>query len=102
MSSESQPIARRSVRRPLKLAVILLAESDGEKIQREAYTSDLSEHGLRVQTDVALSPGQIVQVLPCNGLEYAMPGRVIWVGEPRSDEAGEAGLEFLRPLPSTA
>ncbi len=61
---------------------------------------DLSQHGIKVQAKLSLIPGQIVQVIPSEGPEYAVLSRVVWVGPAVSDKDGEAGLEFLNPLPA--
>jgi len=42
----------------------------------------------------------MVRVLPWQTAEGAIAGRVVWVGKPESKLAGEAGIEFLQPLPS--
>jgi hypothetical protein len=39
-------------------------------------------------------------LLPWESPEGAIAGRVVWVGEPASNLAGEVGIEFLQPLPS--
>lgn len=98
--TDSFPITRRSERRPVRIAVLLLLESGGEQVEQEASTVDLSQHGLRVQAKLVLTPGQLVQIIPNEGPEYALLSRVVWVGPTSSDRGGEAGLEFLNPLPA--
>ncbi len=102
MPAETQQVERRSLRRPLRLAVILISDPEGQEAKGEAYTADFSQHGLRVQTNLSLNPGQVVEVITNDGPEFAVRGRVVWIGEPASERAGEAGLEFLLPLPTTA
>lgn len=55
---------------------------------------DISQLGMRIKTDVPLTPGQTVIV----ALEYAEPYRVVWVREARSKQEREVGLEILRSL----
>lgn len=64
-----------------------------------ASTIDHSRFGIRLESEALLTPGQIVEVIPNGATEYLLLCRVIWVGEPGTPSAGEAGLEFLYPLP---
>ena len=87
-------VPRQSDRKIVKMAVILFVESDGELEKHEALTLDLSTHGARIQSNILLRPGQVVEVVPGEGA-IPVPGRVVWVGKPASDLEGQAGLEFL-------
>lgn len=93
--------ARRSERQPIRMAVVLLSDSEEGGTRSEASTVDLSRHGCRVEGDARLRHGQLIHVIPSDSPGSAMMGRVVWVGEPASDLAGEAGIEFLQPLPPT-
>ena len=73
---------------------------EGEEIDQSALSVDLSQNGLRLQTDAALAPGQPVGVLLGDKSEGVINARVAWVGKVETDQAGQAGLEFLRPLAS--
>jgi hypothetical protein len=91
---------RRSERRPQKLAITLLAKAAGVEFQQPAHTLDISEHGLRVQTndpfDEArpLNPGQMVYV---HGMGDARFGycKIVWVHTENSNSCSQAGLTFL-------
>jgi len=98
MAGESYPTARRSKRIPARIPVTLIVQSTGEKVIREVYTCDLSQHGLRIQAHVPLIPGQTVKVIPSEGPRYAVHSRVAWVGPVGSRLEGQAGIEFLNPL----
>jgi hypothetical protein len=100
MENNSQPAQRVSERHPLRLALVLLADSDQGETRNEAFTVDVSQHGCRVEGAALLSKGQLVRLLPWDTPDGAMAGRVVWVGEPATKMAGEAGIEFLQPLPS--
>lgn len=92
------PVPRRSERHPFKMAVILVIE--GEEVDQSAFTVDLSQYGLRLQTAASLAPGQPVGLLPDDRSGGVIGARVVWVGKVETDQAGQAGLEFLRPLDS--
>ena len=96
MGTASFPFPRRSERQRVKLAVILVIER--EEIDQSSLTLDLSEYGLRVKTAATLAPGQPVGVLLGDRPESVIDARVVWVGKVESDQARQAGLEFLRPL----
>jgi hypothetical protein len=91
---------RRSNRRPLRLALVLLMDTEQGEIRKEGATIDVSNHGCRVEGVEPLCEGQLVRLLPWETPDGAIAGRVVWVGEPASNTAGEAGIEFLHPLPS--
>ena len=97
-----QSLPRRSDRIYVRLPVTLLVDSETEKIAQDAFTVDFSQLGVRVRTDLSLSPGQAVEVFPNRGLKHPIPSRVIWVGGQRTLQECEAGLEFLKPLVAQA
>lgn len=82
--------ARTAPRRTLSLRVP--AHSPGTT--GVALVHDLSEHGLRIETDAALRVDEIIQVeLPEAGPVHA---KVVWAGE------SSAGCRFLAPVPKAA
>jgi hypothetical protein len=82
------------------MAVILVIE--GEEVDQSSLTVDLSQYGLRLQTAASLAPGQQVGLLPDDRSGSVIGARVVWVGKVETDQAGQAGLEFMRPLASTS
>jgi PilZ domain len=102
MASEAESKTRRGARSPARLALMLIIDADGEKVESPARAYDFSQFGLGVKAGAPLVPGQIVDVIPNEGPEYRVRSRVIWVGEAESDKGGKAGLEFLQPLPAPA
>jgi len=98
MGTASFPFPRRSERHPFKMAVILVIE--GEEVDQLSLTVDLSQYGLRLQTAASVAPGQQVGLLPDDRSGGVIGARVVWVGKVETDQAGQAGLEFLSPLAS--
>ena len=98
MGTASFLFSRRSKRKPVKMAVVLFIER--EDVDQSSLTLDLSEYGLRLQTAASLAPGQPVGVLLGDRSEGVIDARVVWVGKVETDQPGQAGLEFLRPLAS--
>ena len=79
------------------MAIIMFVEREREWEECEACTLDVSAQGARVQAAIALTPGQVVKVVPGDGSD-PVTGRVVWVGKPASDLEGQAGLEFFDPF----
>lgn len=98
MPGDTTTPTRRSERHPVRMALVLLRDSDGPENREEAFTIDLSQHGCRVESSASLATGQLVHLMPVDTPGVAMAGRVVWVGEPSSELAGEAGIELLQPL----
>lgn len=86
---------RRSERKRIRIAIVLVV--DGEEVEHRASTVDVSQHGLRLQSGVNLTPGQSAHVIFENSPELALESRVVWVGPMGSAGEPEAGLEFLDP-----
>lgn len=97
--SDEKP--RRVGRFPARLALVLILDREGEKVEVPAQTSDLSQYGTGLYTEASLEAGQFVEIVPHEGPEYAIRARVIWVGNPEADKGCNAGLEFLVALPAS-
>ena len=97
MTSLPQENRRRTERRIAKIAIVVFADKEHEQEGSDAYTVDVSTLGARIQSDLSLTPGQIVEVVPVNGSQ-PVAARVVWVGSPASELEGQAGLEFLYPF----
>ena len=98
MTGNPIPSTRKSVRHPIRMAVVLLTDSNETENRDEAFTVDLSQYGCRIESSTTLTPGQLVHLVPSESSGAVTSGRVVWVGEPDSDLAGEAGIELLQPL----
>ncbi len=75
-----------------RFSTSLLVDTRGAKLKYPAYVIDLSELGLRLKSEIALSPGQTVEVV----FTEPVPSRIVWAGKPRTQQEHEAGLEYLR------
>ncbi|MFB3922274.1 MAG: PilZ domain-containing protein [Terriglobia bacterium] len=90
---------RRSTRKPVALALLIVVEPESEEsAEAAALAKDLSEHGLQISTRTDLKTGQLVDIRANEGLGGPVRARVVWVGAPESDKQYRAGLEFLSPL----
>jgi hypothetical protein len=87
---------RRSERKAAQMTVTLVIE--GDEADEIATALDLSQHGMRLQTDIALAPGQRVGLLLSDTPSYILGARVAWVGKSDSGQAGQVGMEFTTPL----
>ena len=96
MPDDTRSVKRRSERKRVQMAVTLVIE--GDEAEYLATTVDLSPHGLRLQSDATLAPGQPVGLLLATEPDCFIKARVVWVGKADSAQAGQAGFEFLNPL----
>jgi hypothetical protein len=96
MAEDTLLIKRRSERRPARIAVTLVLE--GDVAEQVATSIDLAQHGMRLQTDHPLTPGQPVGLLLSDDPPCLIRARVVWVGKAETGQAGQAGLQFLNPL----
>ena len=80
------------------MALVLVTNPTDVEEREEAFAVDISRHGCRIQGTASLVPGQLIHLIPSESSTAAMSGRVVWVGEPASELAGEAGIEFLQPI----
>jgi hypothetical protein len=83
---------RRSSERSLTRAPLTL-RLDAE--DTSAVTLDVSSHGARVLTNLALIPGQTLEITCYKAINRSLSARVVWVSVDGSDRPVEAGLEFL-------
>jgi hypothetical protein len=90
-------IGRRLPRIPFSEPASLLSGPQGRKIGHRCRVTDVSELGIRVRTSVALTRGDIVEVLAKDAPKFLLRARVAWVGKVGSIDYGHAGLEFLSP-----
>ena len=88
---------RRTERKQVRIGVTLVIE--GDEARHLATSVDVSLHGLRLQSDAALAPGQLVGLLLATDPDCFINARVIWVGKADSAQAGEAGFEFSGLFP---
>ena len=98
METGTGPIHRRSERINVRLPVTLCVD-DPETAKHIASTIDLSGYGARLHTGASLVPGQSIAMIADEGSGSSISGRVVWVGPIGSPLDGQAGIEFLSPLP---
>ena len=92
-----QETRRRTERKVAKIAIVVFVDKETDREGSDAVTVDVSVRGARIQSDLTLTPGQMVEVVPVNGSD-PVAARVVWVGKPASELQGQAGLEFLEPF----
>lgn len=102
MAQDARSSPRRYDRIPVSIPVTLIVDSDGKKVGHPSYMVDVSERGIKLKANVAVTVGQLVDVVPTDGPRYAVRSRVVWVGKAGSDQEGRLGLEFLDPIPTSS
>lgn len=102
MARDANSSARRYDRIPVSIPVTIIVETGGKKVGHPSHMVDVSESGIKLKANVAVTVGQVVEVIPAEGLRYAVRSRVVWVGKAGSDQEGRLGLEFLDPIPTAS
>ena len=97
MRNDPQSTDRPAERKKVQMAVTLVIE--GEEAEYLATTVDLSPYGVRLQSHAELAPGEPVGLLLSTEPACFIRARVAWVGKADSAQAGQAGFQFLNPLP---
>lgn len=95
MTSDAHSVARRSERKPVRRAVVLVVESEDTEVHHEATTVDISAHGVRIEAEAALSPGQVLSLTRADDPTQSLRCLVVWTGDLSSDKREEVGLEFI-------
>jgi hypothetical protein len=86
---------RRWERALASIPIRLVLKAENFKADDSATTVDVSLRGAKVQTHLALVPGEWVGVVPKGEFPHAIPARVVWVREDESSDCNVAGLEFI-------
>ena len=97
MPDDTRSVKRRSERKRVQMTVTLVIE--GENAEYLADAIDLSPHGLCLQSEAPLAQGRPVGLLLATEPPCVIKARVVWVGKADSAQIGQAGFEFLNPLP---
>jgi PilZ domain len=97
MTPDAFAVPRRSERKPVKKAVVLMIESDEDDLEtrHDGVTVDVSEHGARVEAEAALTPGQTLNLIQPDDPARSLRCMVVWAGNVSSDGHDQVGLEFL-------
>src|SRR5713101_3594662 len=88
---------RRSERTISRAPADLVVESESLKAHYTVSTVDVSQHGVRVQAIIPLTPGQIVEISTTTSPRYTARCRVVWVARSGAVQDRQVGLEFLNP-----
>jgi hypothetical protein len=75
-------------------------ESEGFRVEHEAFTVDLSVQGIKVRAALALLPGERVGIIARGDSRHTIPARVVWSQRTGADQWSLAGFEFLETLPA--
>ena len=89
---------RRSQRVHEEIPMRFILASDDGRVQHEAFTTNLSLHGMGIRTAMQLFLGERILVLPRTDFRYRAPARVVWVQGMESGKECVGGLEFLNPF----
>jgi PilZ domain len=100
MTPDAFAVPRRSERKPVRKAIVLMVDEDDLDALHAGMTVDISEHGARVEAEAALAPGQTLNLIQPEDPTRFLRCMVVWAGNVSSDGHDQVGLEFLDPLPA--
>ena len=83
---------------PAAIPIRLVLKADHFEADDSAIAVDISIHGAKVRTKLALVPGEWVGVVPGGEFPHAIPTRVVWAREDEYSHWTFAGVEFLDTL----
>ena len=89
---------RRWEREAASIPIRLVLKAENFKADDSALTLDVSMSGMRVQTNLALVPGEWVGVVPKGEFPHAIPAHVVWAREDEFSHWTLAGLEFVKGM----
>ena len=98
MTQATKTAVRRSARIYVRMPVEIVIDSEANQTAYPASTVELSTHGVRVQTEVALVPGEHVNFIWRGATPRQVPSQVVWSSQGQTERWREAGLQFLEPL----
>ena len=98
MNEATQTPTHRSDRIYVRMPVEIVVGSQGNQISHAATTVNFSTHGARVQTKVALVPGEQADFIWHGAKPQQLQCRVVWSAPGRLEQWQEAGLQFVEPL----
>lgn len=98
MNGTTEAATRRSERIYVRMPAEIVVDSDGTKTSHPATTVDFSTLGARVQTRIALVPGEQVCFIWRGATPQQLPSQVVWSAAGHLEQWREAGLQFLQPL----
>jgi PilZ domain len=93
---------RRSNRIYVHVPVTIVVDSQGARVTYEATTVDLSTLGMRVRLNVAMVPGEHVDLILAGRSQKPFPSEVVWAAEAAPEQGREIGLVFQRPFQDVA
>jgi hypothetical protein len=98
MPQATETAVRRSARIFVRMPVEIVVDSETTHMAYPASTVDLSAHGARVQTKIALVPGERINFVWRGATPQRVPSQVVWSAQGQPEQWREAGLQFLEPI----
>lgn len=95
MTPDASAAPRRSERKPVRKAIVLMIDEGNQDAGHPGMTVDLSDHGARVEAAAALTPGQTLTLVQPDDPSSSLRCMVVWAGDVASDGHDHVGLEFL-------
>jgi len=97
MDNQKSTDRREGRRVTLNCPVRLILNPDGQRSECNALLLDASERGARLVLASEVRMGGAVEIVPQEGPEFAVHGRVVWIAEFRARHENHLGIQFSEP-----
>ncbi len=88
---------RRESRVAVNFPVRLILEPNGARLEHDALMLDASDWGVRLVTKTEVGMKEEVEVIPQEGPDFAVRGRVVWIATFRARHENHVGIQLLQP-----
>ncbi|HET7840649.1 MAG TPA: PilZ domain-containing protein [Terriglobia bacterium] len=87
----------RESRVAVNFPVRLIQDPNGERRENDALLLDVSERGVRLVANAEVRMGEEVEVIPQEGPEFSVQGRVVWIAVFQARHENHVGIQLARP-----
>jgi PilZ domain-containing protein len=85
---------RRDSRVAVNFPVRLILDPNGERHEHDALLLDVSDRGVRLVTDADVRMREEVEVIPQEGREFAVRGKVMWIAIFQARHENHLGIQL--------
>lgn len=97
MSAQKPQENRRGQRVAVNFPVRVILQPDTQKSEHDALLLDASEWGVRLVLGGEVGMGETIEVIPREGPEFAVRGRVVWTAVFRARHENHIGIQLTQP-----
>jgi hypothetical protein len=96
MTAQGAQERRRDRRVAVNFPVRVVFRPDGQRNEHDALLLEASDWGVRLVLGADISMGETVEIIPQEGPDFAVRGRVVWIAEFRARHESHVGIQLSR------